>query len=509
MLATDADICCDPLAPACAHASIIIIMWFHEGFQRACRLGHATVTHYSLASRKRSVTYQVRARHVQARYMLSSCVTSGHQAVIHLLLRPERCTCLRTPMDRGRGRRGDRRGGPGRGHVNGRGRGRGGGRQNHGEYGGRGSATNWSAQATNHTSASTTARGINGPIRACSLRFHADTPQDQVQKWLDTPEWNQKWISPEQGFRGASIYVFWDMENCRPGACPELKLTAEDFPVIFRDAFKKDSGATRLKVYGSLTHGYKGIPGEEDPLPLQYAALNSKLNTTPGWLVTTANGKKAAAYGAVHKDEAEADNQLHSQMQDTILNDCKAGDVIIIIGGDATYKTKVHLAHDSPVGYINVIAIGPQGGIANSMAIHADHVMIWEKLLRDWSRVLKGRHMPVPAVDVQLQQQVLRDHVQRFSVVKDLDLIILMDITGSMEPYLEAVRTKLGEVFDSIQARWANRGLVGAGCGCPLGMRKGVPHVGGAKPRKVHKHSWNTSDFGPLNHWQCARDALN
>ena len=55
-------------------------------------------------------------------------------------------------------------------------------------------------------------------------------------------------------------------------------------------------------------------------------------------------------------------------------------------------------------------------------------------------------------------------HVELFSAIKELDLVVLMDVTGSMGRHIAAVRQSIEDVLREISTRWAKRARRRLGC---------------------------------------------
>lgn len=60
---------------------------------------------------------------------------------------------------------------------------------------------------------------------------------------------------------------------------------------------------------------------------------------------------------------------------------------------------------------------------------------------------------------LQVEEQtakLIKSHVELYSSVKELDLVVLLDISGSMECYLDGVRGHIKDVLEQIAVRYVH-----------------------------------------------------
>ncbi|KXZ48269.1 hypothetical protein GPECTOR_29g47 [Gonium pectorale] len=221
---------------------------------------------------------------------------------------------------------------------------------------------------------------------------------------------------------------------------------------MLRDAFKASTDARSMRVIASLSETYPAtVPGVErrpGDAKLSYTHLTS-LNAQVGNVyVLTAPGKRNAK---VHKDVREADDQLKCKMND-FLSECAAGDVAVVIAGDAGY---VPFCLEAKNKGVNVIAIGPGlDGTSATLMSAADMWMDWATFAtfhgREQCRVPAGMSPKVHEATERIRQK----HQELYSCVRELDMVVLLDTTASMAPYIQGVRDNIGSVLDQISLRY-------------------------------------------------------
>ncbi|GFR42776.1 hypothetical protein Agub_g3738 [Astrephomene gubernaculifera] len=279
--------------------------------------------------------------------------------------------------------------------------------------------------------------------RTCTLKFKG-VPQHEVDKWYKM--YRKYWPSPNGGFKGAHVTVFWDIENCRPD--PDYAPLPINYAEMLRDAFKSTTEARAMRCIASLSKTYPATrpgaarrPGDDR---LGYDQLTA-LNAQAGYMyIMTAPGKWNER---VHKDVREVDDQLKCKMT-TFLSECSAGDVAVLIAGDHGY---VPFCLEAKGKGVNVIVIGPSlAGTNGALMYAADLWMDWPTFATFQGR--EQRQIPTqmsPQVEARTES-IMRDHQEHYSFVKELDMVILLDTTYSMAPYIQGVRDNIGSVLEQI-----------------------------------------------------------
>ncbi len=52
-----------------------------------------------------------------------------------------------------------------------------------------------------------------------------------------------------------------------------------------------------------------------------------------------------------------------------------------------------------------------------------------------------------------MTRAIQKTHVEQYSAVKNLDFVCLLDVTGSMEKYINGVKDNINAVLDQITSR--------------------------------------------------------